>query len=392
MNGTSFYRELLKSVYTRFPDYPEGRYRGRGIVLCAGGFGHLSNAYVCLKYLRTYTDMPVELFYVGKSEMPRGARDLFLKDFAPIALKDITQCRFPHDQLSLPIRDFKGFQIKPYALLYSSFEEIFYMDVDNIPLQSPLTLFMSEEYKQTGALFWPDLSGMKQTTDDLFEVFGVTSQLIRQDPEFESGQIVLDKRRCWKALLTVCLANSDAERFRDFCYRHTLGDKDTFRLSFQFAGQPYHLIRHFPLQAGNMYVIIPVPLTDFTIKIQHDLGSFYATGILQHDPAGNPLFAHKTVCEWDIYQPFQNLLYVENAHREIQPVRELAQRENEGYGYLKEFHARYKKFFGRQYLRRFRGLLAVVIIAFLNTVKYRRSGPASTLSQQQPDEKESRKH
>ncbi|PKN20545.1 MAG: hypothetical protein CVU71_01780 [Deltaproteobacteria bacterium HGW-Deltaproteobacteria-6] len=392
MNEKSFYRELLETAYACFPDYPEGRFRGRGIVLCAGGFGHLSNAYVCLKFLRTYTDLPVELFYAGPEEMPEGVRDLLQKDFAPIALTDITQCRFPEDQLSFSIRDFKGFQIKPYALLYSSFEEIFYMDADNIPLRSPVPLFAMEEYEQTGALFWPDLPGMKQTTDDLFAVFGIASRFIRQGSEFESGQIVLDKRRCWKALLTVCLANSDTEGFRNFCYRNTLGDKDTFRLSFQFAGKSYHLEQHPPLQIGNMYFIIPIPLTDFTIKIQHDRGAFYATGILQHDPEGQPLFAHKTVCEWDLYQPFQNLLYLESGKGDVQHMSWLAQRENEGYEFLEEFHSRCKRFFGWQYLRRFRGLLAVVIIAFLNTVKFRRNGRASILSQKQPAEKESGKH
>ncbi len=377
MKGKSFYRELLDNSYDRFPAYPEGRYQGRGIVLCAGGPIHLCNAYVCLQFLRTFTDLPIELFYAGPAEMPEAVQDFLHDDFGPITVQDISSCRFREEQPFLSIRNFRGCQIKPYALLYSSFEEIFYIDVDNIPLQSPVPLFTSEEYMQTGALFWPDLTITKSTTEELFQVFGVTSELLKRDLEFESGQIVLDKRRCWKALLTVCLANSDVENFREYCYNHTLGDKDTFRLAFQFAGQPYHLVQHPPLQVGNHYFIIPVPLTDLTIKIQHDLGSFYATGILQHGLKGLPLFAHKTVCEWDMYQRFRNLLYIESRDGNILPAEELAVWESRGYGYLEEFQKRYMGIFGRDYFREFRGLLARLIIAFLDGVKYWRTGKSA---------------
>ncbi|PKN05335.1 MAG: hypothetical protein CVU74_02320, partial [Deltaproteobacteria bacterium HGW-Deltaproteobacteria-9] len=185
-------------------------------------------------------------------------------------------------------------------------------------------------------------------------------------------------RRCWKALLTVCLANSDVENFREYCYNHTLGDKDTFRLAFEFACQPYSLVQWPALQVGSHYFIIPVPLTDLTIKIQHDLGSFYATGILQHDLKGLPLFAHKTVCEWDMYQRFRNFLYIESPDGIILPAAELAQLESRGYGYLEEFRKRYLGFFARDYFREFRGLLAKWIIALLDVVKYWRTGKSAT--------------
>ncbi len=377
MNGISFYRKLLDSAYARFPAYPEGRYRDRGIVLCAGGPIHLANAYVCLKFLRTFTDLPIELFYADPAEMPDAVQYLLGQDFAPITLTDISSRKLREEQTFLPIHNFRGCQIKPFALLYSSFEEIFYIDVDNIPLQSPVPLFTSAEYLQTGALFWQDLAITKSTTEELFQVFGVTAETLKRDLEFESGQLVIDKRRCWKALLTVCLANSDVENFREYCYNHTLGDKDTFRLAFQFAYQPYYLVQQPALQVGSNYFIIPIPLTNLTIKIQHDLGSFYATGILQHDLEGRPLFAHKTVCEWDMYQRFRNLLYIESPDRNILPAADLADWENRGYEYLEEFRKRYMGFFARDYLREFRGLLARWIIAFLDGVKYWQTGKSA---------------
>ena len=370
MNSGAFYRELLTEAYARFPAYPEGRYRGRGIVLCAGGAVHLSNAYVCMKFLREFTDLPIELFYVGEAEMPKTVRELLRKDFAPITLTDITQPQFQLAHPFLYVRHFRGFQIKPYALLHSSFEEIFYIDADNIPLQSPELLFAAEEYERTGALFWPDLERTKSTKAELFQVFGVMSESLMRDFEFESGQIVLDKRRCWKALLTVALANSDVSDFRNFCFGNTMGDKDTFRLAFQFAAQPYYLVPHPSLRIGNLFLLLPVPLTGHTIKIQHDLGSFYATGMLQHDLAGRPLFVHKTVCEWDVYLDFRNLLYIENRDGSTRMLVELVDWENRGYGYLKEFKSKYLAVFGKNYFKEIQGFSARVIMSILDWVQY----------------------
>jgi hypothetical protein len=382
MNGEAFYRELLKRSCDSFPAYPEGRYRGRGIVLCAGGPTHLSNAYVCLKFLRSFTDLPVELFYAGEIEMPPAVRHLFRLDFAPITVVDITLPRFREEHPFLTVRSFRGYQIKPYALLNCSFEEILYIDVDNIPLQSPESLFAAERYRETGALFWPDLVTTRSTSDELFRVFGVTADVLKRDLEFESGQIVLDKRRCWKALLTTCLANSDVSDFRDYCYLHTLGDKDTFRLAFQYAGQPYHLVQHRSLQTGSRYVVIPIPLTTRTFGVQHDLGSFFATGILQHDPDGRPLFAHKTMCEWNMYQHFRNFMFIESADGTLLDAVRLADLEDRGYGYLEEFRQRYMEHFRREYLREFQGLLAKGIIFLLNIANHWRTGNPTASSQQ----------
>jgi alpha 1,2-mannosyltransferase len=375
MNPESFYRGVLAASSERFPPYPEGRYRGRGIVLCAGGLVHLANAYVCMKFLREFTSLPIELFFAGGAEMPPEVRELLRRDFAPITLTDITNPELRAVYPFLPVDHFRGVQIKPYALLQASFEEIFYIDADNIPLQSPEPLFASEPYLRTGALFWPDLASTKSTTEELFRTFGVTAEALRRGVEFESGQIVLDKRRCWKALLTVCLANSDVSRFRDFCFGRTMGDKDTFRLAFEFARQPYHLVSHPSLRIGNLFFIYRVPLTGgVTIKIQHGLGSFYATGMLQHDLAGNPLFAHKTVCEWDVDLDFRNLCYIEEGDGQTRPLAWLADCESRGCGHLNEFREQYLKHFGRSRRRKLQGLAARWIIRILDAVQSRQAG------------------
>lgn len=56
------------------------------------------------------------------------------------------------------LRKWKNFQIKADAIVYSSFEEVLYLDSDNVPLRDPTYLFESELYNEHGVVFWPDLN------------------------------------------------------------------------------------------------------------------------------------------------------------------------------------------------------------------------------------------
>lgn len=52
-------------------------------------------------------------------------------------------------------------QIKADAIIASSFEEVLYLDSDNIPLRDPTYLFDAELYAGTDkphAIFWPDIT------------------------------------------------------------------------------------------------------------------------------------------------------------------------------------------------------------------------------------------
>jgi len=370
MKGEDFYRDLLLTSSERFPPYPEGQFRGQGIVLCAGGLSHLSNAYVCMKFLREFTQLPIELFFAGAEEMPSAVRTALSEEFAPISLRDITTIDFAAICPSLSIKHFCGWQIKPYALLCSSFEEVFYIDADNIPLQPPQELFSTPEFLSAGALFWPDLKTTKSTGETLFRTFGVIQARLKGDVEFESGQILVDKRRCWKALLTVCLANSDREDFRGFCYRHTLGDKDTFRLAFEFTQTPYHKVEHLPLRVGSRFLIAPLPVPGYQIQIPHDIGSFFATGMLQHDLAGIPLFIHKTVCDWSVFHDGHYLRLIEDLDGVIRPSDILMDREGRGYAFLERFKTRHLSEFGPQPLRKVQGVTSSGVRKILDGIQF----------------------
>lgn len=52
-------------------------------------------------------------------------------------------------------------QIKAESILASSFEEVLYLDSDNVPLRDPEYLFKTELYSgkgKPGVVFWPDIN------------------------------------------------------------------------------------------------------------------------------------------------------------------------------------------------------------------------------------------
>ena len=57
----------------------------------------------------------------------------------------------------------------------------------------------------------------------------------RDEPAFETGQIVVDKRRCWAELQLTMHFNE----WSDFYYQHVHGDKETFHLAWRKLELPF---------------------------------------------------------------------------------------------------------------------------------------------------------
>src|SRR4029453_2174085 len=100
---------------------------------------------------------------------------------------------------------------------------------DNVPVRNPEYLFDAEPYRQRGAVFWPDY-GRLAPTRAIWRICGVP---YRDEPEFESGQILLNKRRCWRALQLTMHMNEHS----DFYYNYVYGDKETFHMAWPMVGQ-----------------------------------------------------------------------------------------------------------------------------------------------------------
>jgi hypothetical protein len=221
---------------------------------------YFTNAWIAISLLRHVgCTLPVQLWYLGSEELDPYMQELT----APLGVECI-------DARALgtiyPARILRGWELKPFAILHAPFREVLLLDADNFVAANPEYLFESWEYRQTGALFWPD-AGRMMLDNPIWRLFGVP---FLDEPEFESGQIFVNKEQCWKALCLTKYYNDHS----DFYYRYVHGDKETFHLAFRKVGQPYVVTSH---------------------PMKYHEGTFF-----QHDFAGNVLFQHRNRAKWDL--------------------------------------------------------------------------------------------
>ena len=234
-------------------------YAGRGIVICGGGEKYFTCAWVCINMLRRMgCRLPVQLWHLGPKEMDGKAAAL-----AGLGVEcvDALEVRKEH-----PARILNGWEIKAYAMLHSPFQEVLLLDADNVPLVNPEFLFDTPEYVETGAIFWPDLGRLAKDRP----IWALCGVAYRDEPEFESGQIVVDKGRCWREMRLAMWMNEHS----DFYYSHIHGDKETFHMAWRKTGRAYTM---------------PARL--------HEIEGT----LCQHDFTGRRIFQHRNCVKWNLF-------------------------------------------------------------------------------------------
>jgi hypothetical protein len=227
----SDYHRLQDEAMERAAPYPAHRFQGRGIVTCAGGPRYFTCVWVLVRVLRNIlkTELPIQVWHRGPGEIDRLMRALLERHNVEV----IDACA-----IEPPPPSPEGWGLKPFAILHSRFQEVLFLDADNVPAIDPARLFKAAPYRETGAIFWPDLKPIPRESL-IWEICRVP---YRDEPSFESGQMVLDKARCWKALLFTLHMNEHA----GFYYQHVYGDKDTFHMAWRFLHQPYGMVPYPP--------------------------------------------------------------------------------------------------------------------------------------------------
>jgi len=263
------YVSAFESLKSSPIEYPRDQFRGRGIVMVAGGDKYLPGAWVCINQLRRLRcTLSIEVWHLGPQEMDEAAKRLF-ESFDRVRCVDAFMMLEQH-----PIKTLRGWECKPYSILHSAFEEVLFLDADNFPLADPTYLFEAREYLKHGAVFWPDVMVMEPTRP-IWRLLGVP---YRTEPEFESGQMVVDKGRCWKALVLSChLCEFGDEFWWTKAGGAVYGDKDLFRFAWHAIEQGFAMPSR-PLQ----------PLDGFGVLCQHDF-------------EGHRVFQHRTWKKWKLY-------------------------------------------------------------------------------------------
>lgn len=252
-----------KSFVLTIDEYPN-TYFGKGIVICAGGVKYLTCAWVLISMLRYQgCKLPIEIWYKGNEISQEMAAELARFD---VDCKNIEHF----------VKEAKGFVLKPLAILYSKFEEVLFLDADNVATTNPSYLFDDENYKKAGTIFWPDYWKTPQENP----IWDILEVPFRDCKEQESGQILINKSLCWQELNFCVYLNLHHNIFYQLLY----GDKDTFKFAWLALKRDYYMITTEIASCG------------YTGKDK----LFNGLTMVQHDSAGNIIFLHRNLIKWDI--------------------------------------------------------------------------------------------
>ncbi|RLN96877.1 hypothetical protein BBJ28_00024570 [Nothophytophthora sp. Chile5] len=230
------------------------------------------SAYATIRALRDVLDcrLPIEIWYCPQ-ELPSIPGPLLpLKQLAD------SDGKITFQQIKDPRAI--GFGAKVYAIYHSSFDRVLFLDADNVPVRDPSVLFDATEFKETGAVFWPDFWHPKHTIFNIHEdsmLWELLDMPFVDMFEQESGQLLVDRRRHAAPLeLVFFYMFHRPNHFETLRVAH--GDKDLFRLAWLKLKAPFHMIQAPPAIAGK--------LID---------SSFCGMTMVQHDAQGGVLFLHR---------------------------------------------------------------------------------------------------
>lgn len=184
------------------------------------------------------------------------------------------KCSYFTDYLSTnQVKQLAGYQYKSLALLLTTFNDILYLDSDNIPLVSLDTMLQNPNYQKTGFVSWPDF-WKRSTNYKFYEMAGLSgfSNPISTTPSVESGQILINKQHHLKTLLLSYYYNFYGPGYFYPLFSQGFpgeGDKETFYLASRVANE-------------KAFLITGQKTKSFGFKDKN--GKYAGQGILQADP------------------------------------------------------------------------------------------------------------
>ena len=211
----------------------------RGIVTTAGGY-YLPVMVISLRMLRrTGSTLPVEVFLMAESEYEKDICDIVLPAMNAkcIVLSEIIDA-IPHSV------NIVQYQLKIFAMIFSTFEEILLLDADSFPLQDPEVVFKSELFQETGMITWPDF--WHSTASQIYyTISSQTRPSTTLRASSESGEMFVSKRTHSETLMLAAYYN-----YYGPTHYYTLlsqggpgeGDKETFLSAAMASGQSFYAV------------------------------------------------------------------------------------------------------------------------------------------------------
>lgn len=262
---------LMDEAIKGCPEYPQGKYAERGIVVSVNAkpglssgkhlsHGYFPGAWVLVGELRRLgCSLPITFAYLGPLEWDPNLTRLM----APLGVSCLDLRQVEASDPRRP-RILAGWESKPYAVLHAPYQEVLYLDADNLPIADPTFLYTTSQYRYYGSVFWPDVPPYDRDQWLPPCVWSNVGLTYRDEVDFETGQFLINKEQCWRELNLAMWMNAHS----DYFYQFVFGDKSTFHLAWARLGTNWAIPQRGP--GGNQ------------------------ASLFQHDFGGNVLFQHCT--------------------------------------------------------------------------------------------------
>ncbi|KAJ3323451.1 hypothetical protein HDV06_001728 [Boothiomyces sp. JEL0866] len=232
------YTELKQEftfVKSKILKEPIPKYSGNGIVMTLTDKS-INLTILYLNHLQKHlkTELPIQVFY---------NKDEFTKfDLLNVEYQEFKKEGYLFQEGSKSI---KPFYYKNLAIIQSRFENVLFLDQDNLVLRNPDFIFESPEFKSTGMIVWKD-NFVNKCSTPLYKILDLPC---RFEFEKESGQFLVNKSIHYHSLrLSTYLTQHDKyQQDRRMLY----GDKDTFHLSADALGKSYNTVPYVITQVGD---------------------------------------------------------------------------------------------------------------------------------------------
>jgi alpha 1,2-mannosyltransferase len=138
-----------------------------------------------------------------------------------------------------------SYQFKLFAMLFSSFQHLLFLDSDAFPAHDPSSLFTTAPYTTHGLVLWPDLFGLT-VSEHWYHIASIPYESPSARRSSESGVLLLDKSKHRESFLMMVYYNYYGPEFYYplLCQgSHGAGDKETFAAAALSTGKPWYQVK-----------------------------------------------------------------------------------------------------------------------------------------------------
>jgi hypothetical protein len=232
MNSSNARDLCLKHLESIPPAPPAAN--GRAVVFCVSDCTSFVGAWVAICTLRyAGCSLPIQIWHESQETVDQSLQSVV----KPLGVQCIDVAE---RHCAPPVASPEGLDLRSFAAIFGDFDEILFLHDEFLPIRNPEPLFQDARFLSSGAVFWPDSSPLTGN-NPIWRTLGVCQG---QELGFDKGAILINRRKCWKALHAALLINECA----DFFGRFIDGYKDAFYLSFLLAGQLFEM----PAQAAEI--------------------------------------------------------------------------------------------------------------------------------------------